>query len=107
MQHCGNRGLLAQSNEFLNRHPERMSKLISKLIAIESAAHVHENCRDFVEFLGVATANLERPVKGKESKNVTLVAESIFDVNADTRHESVECPSFRSKLAPEHRLNKV
>ena len=47
-----------------------MYKLISKLIAIESAAHVHENCRDFVEFLGVATADLIRPVKGKERKDV-------------------------------------
>ena len=47
-----------------------MSKLISKLVAIKSAAHIHENRRDFVQLLCVATANLERPVKGKERKDV-------------------------------------
>ena len=66
-----------------------MTKLMSKLVTVECAPHVHQNACYLVHLEHVAAAKLDATVKCEEGKEIALETECVLNVNADARHEGV------------------
>jgi len=99
----------AKAEKIFNLHVERMTKLMSELIAIERAPHVHQNARNLVNLEHIAAAELEAAMKCEEGKEIALMAECVLDVDTDARHQGVESAALGPdcSLALEHGLYEV
>ena len=91
---------------------ESMTKLMSKLVSVECAPHVHQNASNLVDLEHIAAAEFDATMKCKEGEEIALETKRVLDVNTDARHEShesVECTALRPNcgLALEHRLDAV
>ena len=88
---------------------EDMSELMSELVTVESAPHIHHNKRNLVHLDDITAAKLDAAMKCKEGEEITLKTKIVLNVYTDARHKGVESLALWPDcgLSFEHRLDVV